>query len=166
MARLSFLDGEPLGLASQARGKLKADACRGWLQGLEMAGARILIPEIVDDELRGELVRDARRPASAGSSRSGAGWRGGRTGQTRPIGSHVRTAVRCLTLTTVNKELRPRFFPALWPLAGAKTESVPDPFDLSGRLGAGIGHGATRMNRSRTDGSGYTRELPSISTRS
>ena len=57
MARLIFLDSEPLGLASQARGKPKADACRGWLQGLEMAGARILVPEIVDYEVRRELVR-------------------------------------------------------------------------------------------------------------
>jgi predicted nucleic acid-binding protein len=57
VARLIFLDSEPLGLASQARGKPKADACRGWLQGLEAAGARILVPEIVDYEVRRELVR-------------------------------------------------------------------------------------------------------------
>ena len=38
MARLVFLDSEPLGLASQARGKPDADACRNWLQVLESAG--------------------------------------------------------------------------------------------------------------------------------
>jgi predicted nucleic acid-binding protein len=57
VARLIFLDSESLGLASQARGKPRADACRAWLQGLEMAGERILVPEIVDDEVRRELVR-------------------------------------------------------------------------------------------------------------
>jgi predicted nucleic acid-binding protein len=57
VARLIFLDSEPLGLASQARGKLKADACRAWLQALDAAGARILVPEIVDYEVRRELVR-------------------------------------------------------------------------------------------------------------
>jgi predicted nucleic acid-binding protein len=57
VAHLIFLDSEPVGLASQVRGKPRADACRGWLQGLEVAGARILVPEIVDYEVRRELVR-------------------------------------------------------------------------------------------------------------
>src|SRR4051794_15889964 len=57
MARLVFLDSEPLGLASQARGKPKADACRAWLRALDATGVRILVPEIIDYEIRRELVR-------------------------------------------------------------------------------------------------------------
>jgi predicted nucleic acid-binding protein len=57
VARLVFLDSEPLGLASQARGKPAADACRAWLLAAEAAGARVLVPEIVDYEVRRELVR-------------------------------------------------------------------------------------------------------------
>lgn len=48
MARLVFLDSEPLGLAGQARGKPNADACRDWLLRLEAAGVRVLVPEIID----------------------------------------------------------------------------------------------------------------------
>src|SRR5262249_23121144 len=57
MARLVFLDSEPLGLASQARGKPNADACRNWLAALEVAGVEVIIPEIIDYEIRRELVR-------------------------------------------------------------------------------------------------------------
>ena len=57
MARSIFLDSEPLGLASQARGKPKADACRAWLVAMESAGALIIVPAIVDYEVRRELVR-------------------------------------------------------------------------------------------------------------
>jgi len=48
VARLVFLDSEPLGLAGQARGKPNADACRDWLLRLEAAGVRVLVPEIID----------------------------------------------------------------------------------------------------------------------
>ena len=57
MAHYVFLDSEPLGLASQARGKPDADACRNWLQALESAGVLILVPEIIDYEVRRELIR-------------------------------------------------------------------------------------------------------------
>ncbi len=57
MAKLVFLDSEPLGLASKAAGKAGVDVCRTWLTTLELAGTRILIPEIVDYEVRRELVR-------------------------------------------------------------------------------------------------------------
>jgi predicted nucleic acid-binding protein len=57
VAKLVFLHSEPLGLASKASGKSDADACRTWLTALELAGTRILIPEIVDYEVRRELVR-------------------------------------------------------------------------------------------------------------
>src|SRR5262249_18677062 len=52
-----FLDSEPLGLASQARGKPNAHACWSWLAALEAAGAEVVIPEIIDYEIRRELVR-------------------------------------------------------------------------------------------------------------
>jgi predicted nucleic acid-binding protein len=57
VAGIVFLDSEPLGLASQARGKRGADTCSDWLLRLETAGVRILVPEIVDYEVRRELVR-------------------------------------------------------------------------------------------------------------
>jgi predicted nucleic acid-binding protein len=57
VAGLVVPDSEPLGLASRARGKPDADACRDWLLRLETAGVRILVPEIVDYEVRRELVR-------------------------------------------------------------------------------------------------------------
>ena len=57
MAKLVFLDSEPLGLASKPVGKRDADACRTRLATLELTGTQILIPEIVDYEVRRELVR-------------------------------------------------------------------------------------------------------------
>jgi predicted nucleic acid-binding protein len=57
VARYVFLDSEPLGLVSQARGKPAADACRVWAQTLEASGVRIVVAEIVDYEVRRELVR-------------------------------------------------------------------------------------------------------------
>ena len=66
MAKLVFLDSEPLGLASKPPGKADADTCRSWLSTLELAGALVLIPEIVDYEVRRDLVRVG---ASAGLRR-------------------------------------------------------------------------------------------------
>jgi predicted nucleic acid-binding protein len=57
VAKLVFLDSEPLGLASKQAGRADADACRSWLSTLELGGAFVLIPEIVDYEVRRELVR-------------------------------------------------------------------------------------------------------------
>ena len=57
MDLIVFLDSEPLGLASQQKGKPKADACRAWLRSIEAYGVQIFIPEIVDYEVRRELVR-------------------------------------------------------------------------------------------------------------
>ena len=56
MAPMVFLDSEPLGLASQARGKPNAHACWSWLAALEAAGVEVVIPEIIDYEVRRELV--------------------------------------------------------------------------------------------------------------
>jgi predicted nucleic acid-binding protein len=57
VAKLVFLDSGPLGLASKQAGKADADACRTWLGALDAAGLLVLIPEIVDYEVRRELVR-------------------------------------------------------------------------------------------------------------
>ena len=57
MARFIVLDAGPLGLASQARGKPDADRCRVWLGDLAAAGARVVVPEIADYEIRRELLR-------------------------------------------------------------------------------------------------------------
>jgi predicted nucleic acid-binding protein len=57
VAKLVVLDSEPLGLASKPAGKADADDCRTWLSMLELAGTVILVPEIVDYEVRRELVR-------------------------------------------------------------------------------------------------------------
>jgi predicted nucleic acid-binding protein len=66
VAKLVFLDSEPLGLASKQPGRPDADTCRNWLSTLELAGALVLIPEIADYEVRRELVRVG---ASAGLRR-------------------------------------------------------------------------------------------------
>src|SRR4051812_38776235 len=57
MARIIVLDAGPLGLASKPSGKAGADACRGWIRALDDAGARVVVPEIADYELRRELLR-------------------------------------------------------------------------------------------------------------
>jgi len=69
--RLVFLDSEPLGLGQPA-GKPKGDACRAWLLSLELASTQVIIPEIIDYEVRRGLVRVGPRPASVGSMGSWA----------------------------------------------------------------------------------------------
>ena len=44
MAKLVFLDSEPLDLASKPPGKTDADICRSWLSMLELVGALVLTP--------------------------------------------------------------------------------------------------------------------------
>jgi predicted nucleic acid-binding protein len=55
--RLVFLDAGPLGLLAHPRGKPLADRCRQWVKDLSAAGVRVFVPEIVDYEVRRELVR-------------------------------------------------------------------------------------------------------------
>ncbi len=57
MARIVVLDAGPTGLASKPRGKADADRCRDWIRRMEGAGTRIVIPEIVEYEVRRELIR-------------------------------------------------------------------------------------------------------------
>lgn len=66
MARVIVLDASPLGLACRPRGKPDADRCRDWLRALDAAGARLVVPEIADYEVRRELIRSG---ASAGLQR-------------------------------------------------------------------------------------------------
>jgi predicted nucleic acid-binding protein len=57
MSRAIFLDSGPLGLLTQRIGAWQADACRAWLDSMLSAGVDVFIPEIVDYELRRELLR-------------------------------------------------------------------------------------------------------------
>jgi hypothetical protein len=51
------LDSTPLGLLLQRPGVPVADACRNWATNLESRGSRIVLPEIIDYEIRRELKR-------------------------------------------------------------------------------------------------------------
>jgi predicted nucleic acid-binding protein len=57
MNRLILLDSEPLGLSSNPRESEKATRCKSWLVPLLMSGDRVMIPEIIDYEVRRELLR-------------------------------------------------------------------------------------------------------------
>lgn len=57
-----FLDSGPLGLATNPKEGVEAQNCRAWLEALTAAGHLPLAPEIIDYELRRELLlNDARR---------------------------------------------------------------------------------------------------------
>lgn len=51
------LDSTPLGLLLQKSAYPKADACPGWLDRLGRTGRRIMVPNIIDYEVRRELLR-------------------------------------------------------------------------------------------------------------
>lgn len=63
MARLVLLDSGPLGLLTAPPNKAASQACARWLANLIGAGVRVVVPEIIDYELRRELLR-ARKSAS------------------------------------------------------------------------------------------------------
>lgn len=52
-----FIDSGPLALLTQRRGVAAADDCRRWMGQRTAQGFRFGIPEIVDYELRRELIR-------------------------------------------------------------------------------------------------------------
>lgn len=52
-----LLDSGPLGLVTHPRGPADAVACKEWLRRMVSAGARVMIPEIADYEVRRELLR-------------------------------------------------------------------------------------------------------------
>lgn len=57
MPDLIVLDSGPLGLILQRAGYQQADECRAWFKRHLSAGRRVVVPEIVDYELRRELLR-------------------------------------------------------------------------------------------------------------
>jgi hypothetical protein len=57
MIRYIVLDSTPLGLLAQRPGATEADACRQWLANQTAKGLRAVVPEIIDYEVRRELIR-------------------------------------------------------------------------------------------------------------
>lgn len=57
MTNVIVLDSGPLGLLFQKPGITEADECRRWLAGHLSGGVRGIVPEIVNYELRRELIR-------------------------------------------------------------------------------------------------------------
>jgi len=51
------LDSGPLGLATNPKDSPEAVACKEWLQRLLRAGHQVVVPEIIDYEIRRELIR-------------------------------------------------------------------------------------------------------------
>ena len=51
------LDSGPLSLVTQRRGTAEGDACKQWLADHLARGTRVVVPEIVEHELRRELLR-------------------------------------------------------------------------------------------------------------
>lgn len=65
MKRYIVLDSTPLGLIVQRRGLKLADECRDWVSAHVASGRRVLVPEIVDYEIRRELLRIGKTSALA-----------------------------------------------------------------------------------------------------
>jgi predicted nucleic acid-binding protein len=61
MARIILLDSTPLGLVCRRRGHARGDACKSWLDSIELAGNVVVVPEIADYEVRRELIRRGAR---------------------------------------------------------------------------------------------------------
>ena len=57
MSRVVFLDAGPLGLVTNPNRSASSKACASWLQSLLAGGARVVVPEIADYEVRRELLR-------------------------------------------------------------------------------------------------------------
>lgn len=57
MSRVIALDSGPLGLLTNPRQTPEVVACDRWLREILDGGARVIVPEIVDYELRRELLR-------------------------------------------------------------------------------------------------------------
>lgn len=55
--RVVLLDSGPLGLVSNPRKTLQAEQCNQWLESVLLSSIRVLVPEIVDYEVRRELLR-------------------------------------------------------------------------------------------------------------
>jgi len=57
MKRVIVLDSTPLGLLVLRQGMKAGDECRAWLARHIASGARAFVPEIIDYEIRRELIR-------------------------------------------------------------------------------------------------------------
>lgn len=57
MNRAIILDAGPLGLVTNPKSSPQSLACAEWLQGLVASGARVILPELSDYEVRRELLR-------------------------------------------------------------------------------------------------------------
>jgi predicted nucleic acid-binding protein len=57
MSDVIVLDSGPLGLILQRPGYPQADACRAWLKRHLSASRSVVLPEIIDYEIRRELLR-------------------------------------------------------------------------------------------------------------
>jgi predicted nucleic acid-binding protein len=57
VSRTVVLDAGPLGLVTNPKRSPRSTDCAHWLQGLAAGGSRIILPEIVDYEVRRELLR-------------------------------------------------------------------------------------------------------------
>src|SRR5689334_15382489 len=65
MIKVVFLDSTPLGLLSQRHGIRSADEAHEWFAFHLSRGIRFVVPEIVDYELRRELLRLRKRTSVA-----------------------------------------------------------------------------------------------------
>lgn len=57
MSAVVILDSGPLGLLTAPPRRVEVRTCAHWLADLIAAGTQVVIPEIVDYELRRELLR-------------------------------------------------------------------------------------------------------------
>lgn len=57
MTQVVLLDSGPLGLVTNPKRSPQSVACAQWLQSLVTIGARVILPEIADYEVRRELLR-------------------------------------------------------------------------------------------------------------
>lgn len=62
MPQSIVLDSPPLSLLTQRKGVARAEECRQWLYSHVAGGARVMVAEIIDYELRRELIRLKRFP--------------------------------------------------------------------------------------------------------
>lgn len=60
--RAILLDSGPLGLVSNPRPSAESHACSQWLEAHVVGGVQVIVPEIIDYEIRRELLR-ADKPA-------------------------------------------------------------------------------------------------------
>jgi predicted nucleic acid-binding protein len=61
VSRTIVLDAGPLGLVTNPKQSPQSLACAHWLQVLVASGARVVLPEISDYEVRRELIRAEKR---------------------------------------------------------------------------------------------------------